>query len=50
LATGQFVVGGEAAVKPLNADLSTKQITNKRQLIALMFLLQPEVISSAAAY
>jgi hypothetical protein len=32
LATGQFVVG-EAAVMPLNADLSTKQITNKRQLI-----------------
>jgi len=35
---------------PLNADLSTRQIAGERTLIALTFLLQPEVISAVAAY
>ena len=33
-----------------DAYLSTKQIAGKRALTALMFLLQPEVISTVAAY
>jgi hypothetical protein len=32
------------------ADLYTNQVAGKRSLIALRFLLQPEVISDAAAY
>jgi hypothetical protein len=33
-----------------DADLYAKQITRERTLIALMFLLQPEVILAVAAY
>jgi hypothetical protein len=37
-------------IQPSAADLSLTQVARERSLMTLMFLLQPEVISSAAAY